>query len=484
MGDDGSPTRRELPSRHFVGTSTPHLVTTACEPSILQLPACNAADLVLSSVHVKRDATGVVKRREKRSSGGVGQTRKRAQPAILDDDRGLVPDSGEETDIGDHFGLVEASASVADRINSVEAGNMALGAQGDALLAAINASLGSKIDGVSQQVAAVAGRVEVVEKQLVATNRSVEHQGAQLSQLDLRITTLERGKTTPGGADGFCGGADPWQRFDRSRLNAAPTYNMQGGGGAASSGGRPESVASGSAVSGAFSATGGDENDLGRVLDEQFRLPIKRRRLVVLGGFPRNTERALILAKLNEYTADVQLAICPGDYNSKGKWLFASNAAAWKLLKSMKGRKFTITIGGENFTLWHGFDKSIKEQTLARRTMLVHKGIREHFVQKGLGEAAADWRWWKDNLLDADSEIGTVFVKTRATPEAALTVHDVTKKTADGKIAIRTYATERLRNLLTVNRTAAYATEFDKLLGDLVTEANDIKDYDGEHVAE
>jgi hypothetical protein len=189
---------------------------------------------------------------------------------------------------------------------------MALGAQGDALLAAINASLGSKIDGVSSQVAAVAGRVEVVERQLVATNRSVEHQGAQLSQLDLRITTLERGKT-PAGSDGFCGGADPWVRFDRTRLNAAPTFNMQGGSGAASSGGRPESVASGSAVSGAFSATGGDENDLGRVLDEQFRLPIKRRRLVVLGGFPRNTERSLILAKLNEYTADVQLAICPGE---------------------------------------------------------------------------------------------------------------------------------------------------------------------------
>ena len=39
-----------------------------------------------------------------------------------------------------------------------------------------------------------------------------------------------------------------------------------------------------------FSATG-EENDLGRVMAEQFRLPIKRRRLVVLGGFPRNMER-------------------------------------------------------------------------------------------------------------------------------------------------------------------------------------------------
>ena len=155
---------------------------------------------------------------------------------------------------------------------------MSLGAQVDALLAAINASLGVKIDGVSSQVAAVASRVEVVEKQLVATNRSVEHQGAQLTSLDLRISTLERGKTAAG-SDGFCGGADPWQRFNRATQPIA-----SGGSAAASSGGgRPESVASGGAMS-AFSATGGEDNELSRVLEEQFRLPIKRRRLVFLGG--------------------------------------------------------------------------------------------------------------------------------------------------------------------------------------------------------
>ena len=110
--------------------------------------------------------------------------------------------------------------------------------------------------------------------------------------------------------------------------------------------------------------------------------------------------------------------------------------------------------------------------------------MREHFVVKGIGEAAADWRWWKDNLLDADSEVCTVFVKTRASPEHALTVHDVTKKGADGKLAIRSYATERLKNLLTANRSAAYALEFDKFLSDLVTEANDLKDFDGENGGE
>ena len=55
---------------------------------------------------------------------------------------------------------------------------------------------------------------------------------------------------------------------------------------------------------------------------------------------------------------------------------------------------------------------------------------------------------------------------------------------ADGSIAIRTSATERLKSLLTTNRSETDAAEFDKLLVDLVAEANDIKDYDGEHVTD
>ena len=72
-----------------------------------------------------------------------------------------------------------------------------------------------------------------------------------------------------------------------------------------------------------------------------------------------------------------------------------------------------------------------------------------------------------------------VFVKTRATPDAQLTVHDITKK-HEGKIAVRSYATERLKNLLTVNKGPQYALEFEKFITDLVGEANELKDYDGE----
>ena len=146
-----------------------------------------ATNIVLSTAHVKRDAAGAVKRREKRTGVGT-QSRKRA-PSVLDKDGGIAVDSGDETDLAEEFGLSEAipAPSIAPPLEDrVEKEAMSLGAQGYALLAAINASLGVKIDGVSSQVAAVANRVEVVEKQVVATNRTVEHQGAQLTSLDLR----------------------------------------------------------------------------------------------------------------------------------------------------------------------------------------------------------------------------------------------------------------------------------------------------------
>ena len=57
--------------------------------------------------------------------------------------------------------------------------------------------------------------------------------------------------------------------------------------------------------------------------------------------------------------------------------------------EAMKGMKSSVVVAGEQHTLWHGFDKSIAEQTRARRTMLIHKWLEEHFIAKGLGDGAA-----------------------------------------------------------------------------------------------
>ena len=74
----------------------------------------------------------------------------------------------------------------------------------------------------------------------------------------------------------FSGGPDPWIQYGRSSGAAAGV--SLGTASAASSNGRPEAIGS------TFSAAG-DENDLESVMAQQYRLPIKRRRLVVLGGF-------------------------------------------------------------------------------------------------------------------------------------------------------------------------------------------------------
>ena len=69
---------------------------------------------------------------------------------------------------------------------------MSLGPEGDALLAAINASMGVKINNVSTQVSQVAARVDIDERTVNAVNRTVESQPAQLNQFDPRIGALEK----------------------------------------------------------------------------------------------------------------------------------------------------------------------------------------------------------------------------------------------------------------------------------------------------
>ena len=45
---------------------------------------------------------------------------------------------------------------------------------------------------------------------------------------------------------------------------------------------------------------------------------------------------------------------------------------------------------------------------------------------------------------------------------------------------MRTFANERLKNLSSVNKGTAYALNFNKLTTDLVAEASELKDFDGE----
>ena len=125
-----------------------HCASSAVQPSSI---------IVSFSVHVKRDAAGVVKRRSKRTE----DPRRKRVASVLDNDLGEVIDSGDETDLAEEFGLSAAFAAPPTTATQedLNLSEMSLGVQGDALLAAINASLGTKIDGVASQVAQVANRV-------------------------------------------------------------------------------------------------------------------------------------------------------------------------------------------------------------------------------------------------------------------------------------------------------------------------------------
>ena len=68
-----------------------------------------SSNIVSSTVHVKRDAAGAVKRREKRTGVGI-KSRKRVSN-VLDNDLGEATDSGDETDLADDFGFSEAIAA-------------------------------------------------------------------------------------------------------------------------------------------------------------------------------------------------------------------------------------------------------------------------------------------------------------------------------------------------------------------------------------
>jgi hypothetical protein len=117
----------------------------------------------------------------------------------------------------------------------------------------------------------------------------------------------------------------------------------------------------------------------------------------------------------------------PGRYVSRGKIMFTSNATAWELMKRMKGQRFTCEVNGQTSTLWHGFDKGTEEQLMTRRVSMLVTALKEFFVGAGLAEAQSPADWWRKQLLDADYDQGSIWLKTGETREGFRTAHLVAK---------------------------------------------------------
>jgi acetyl-CoA carboxylase beta subunit len=168
------------------------------------------------------------------------------------------------------------------------------------------------------------------------------------------------------------------------------------------------------------------------------------------------------------------MVICPGEYNSKGKLLYRSNQAAWDAMKAMKGQKYTLELHGETHTLWSGFDKTVEEQLVVRRSSLTHKACKAYFVAQGMCDEGAGWPWMKLNLLDADMENGKIFVKTSTSMSGPKQTHDVTMLVADGMLEQRPLAVARVRSTIVASKGEAAGEQFVQTLKDAIEQANEL----------
>ncbi len=178
----------------------------------------------------------------------------------------------------------------------------------------------------------------------------------------------------------------------------------------------------------------------GGAFASEFQKAIKRRRLVCLGGFPRNTDRSVITAEMEEIKISVPGIVAtsvPGEYSTRGRLVFESNARAWDMMKQMRGRKFQATVNGANHILWHGFDKSPSEQMMTKRVSLVVKACKLMLTEAGVIQQGMDFDAIRKQILDADYDNGYIWLKrhevggTSSTRSVRVTVQTASSSSAE-----------------------------------------------------
>ena len=190
--------------------------------------------------------------------------------------------------------------------------------RGQAMVAALNAPSGLRIDQASDRLGS---RIDGVTTRVTAIEQSARRQAgattAQFEAIRLRLQTVETGRGNAPSA-----GGDPW---------AQGWANYRAGGACSSKQvaavlrqwGYPESVrsAAGSAPGGggttAYTLTG--------QLRPEYTLPTEKRRILAVGGFPRNTDPAQIQEKLTAIQVEfprITHGMPSGLYNSVGKTSF------------------------------------------------------------------------------------------------------------------------------------------------------------------
>ena len=127
------------------------------------------------------------------------------------------------------------------------------------------------------------------------------------------------------------------------------------------------------------------------LLSEQHLLPLTRRQVVFVGGYPEALDKDVLIEHLKEQTmnhAGIEDVIAIGSPSNKGKLIFHHCDDMWNFLKGMKGKKL---MKGEA-KLFHTIDKTTDELQISNRVYKIVKAVKESAMGP-LGLSEEDW--WK-----------------------------------------------------------------------------------------
>ncbi len=138
-------------------------------------------------------------------------------------------------------------------------------------------------------------------------------------------------------------------------------------------------------------------------------VPVSKRTVIFVGGFPYNTEKDLILQKLKEMAAPYDDNIL--DYyttrklTSFGKIKFKTSDDMWDFINGTKAVVFKF----EDKALYHSIDKTESEIKLSKKVSAAVKLLKTHFETNGIPKADLK------KYVDAEWNYGTVMFKDAPT---------------------------------------------------------------------
>ena len=240
---------------------------------------------------------------------------------------------------------------------------MVLGNDAQAIIDALNQSLGSRLDTIS-------GQVTVLSTRMSTTEASVSQVQVKLSALEHRVGAMESGS----GAGSSTSTAAPGRSAAPKEVNKNDRKIV---------------------------ILGGWEQDTDRETIDRYL------RDNIIGKYPGLTD-----------------AFAIGKYSNRARLTFENPDKMWGFMRALKGKKFSKQGGiveakdvGRSTCFWHSVDKQPWEITRARRVGVCIRKARELFVEGGNTIQEAEQRF------DPDYDGG--FIRYRAPPGQGANSHPI-----------------------------------------------------------